>query len=110
MTLCDAHCHCHLGRFYDRKNLKICSCGVNLDDWIVLEKLHMPNLKKAYGLHPYYANTNDAFKLSHFLNKASALGEIGLDLSQHCTVPLNAQLEVFEMQLGFAVDFNSTVK
>jgi|GEM_PF-4684221 len=109
MTLCDAHCHCHLGRFYDRKNLKICSCGVNLEDWIVLEKLRLPDIKKAYGLHPYYANTKDAFELTHFLKKANALGEIGLDLSQNCTVSLEVQLETFNMQLGLAEDLKLPV-
>jgi len=106
--LCDAHCHCHLGRFYDHKNIEICSCGVNFDDWITLEQLRFPKIKKAYGLHPYYANT-DVFQVVPFLKNADAIGEIGLDLSSKCKVPIEVQSEVFDIQLGFAVDLKKPV-
>ncbi|MBQ6534126.1 MAG: TatD family hydrolase [Opitutales bacterium] len=108
----DAHCHIPRGFFADaRGGAEICVSACFPGEWETLEKLGGVSIKKAYGLHPAFADKGFCaedfhellLRLRGFLPKADAVGETGLDAN--CGVSIETQAEVFRAQLGFAKEF-----
>ena len=108
----DAHCHLPRGVFAPaRGGDEICVSACFPDEWETLEALGGFPIKKAYGLHPAFADKGfraEKFSdllsaLRNFLPNADAVGEAGLDAN--CGVSIETQVEVFRAQLGFAKEF-----
>lgn len=85
--------------------------SVSPEDWSSFGKLAGINgVSVALGVHPWEASggvDTDALELAIRQNKATAVGEIGLDWK--CPVERGIQLEVFTRQLSLASDLSLPV-
>ncbi len=90
--------------------------GTHAEDWPTLIQLcrKYPNIYAAIGLHPWYVSGeygNELEILQEFLTKykVTAIGEIGLDFAPDYVDLRNHQLDAFECQLRFALEYSLPV-
>lgn len=119
--LIDVHCHLeHLGENGAAEFLSSLSekglCGViasgpRRKEWPFYAQLasRFPQLKVCYGIHPLEITEQweeDLHYLENYLDRAVALGEIGLDFNRIFSIEhaqtLKLQMKVFERQLALA--------
>jgi len=106
--LTDAHLHitdAPEGVYRDFSELGLCfSCTAKRDEWKVQASSGTPNMRRFYGIHPWYAdewNPDTEAELVRLLESdpAAGVGEIGMD-SKHGDLDLQAK--VFSDQLDIA--------
>ena len=87
--------------------------GVHPEGWPVIAGLaqEYPEIYPAFGLHPMYADFSKAEllpELGHYLLRAVAVGEIGLDYASP-SISREIQQEVFRTQVRLAVSLKLPV-
>ena len=124
----DAHCHLDFVDFDSDRSAVIQEAvdsgitgfvvaGVSEEGWLRQEALaqHHPELRMAFGLHPWEVAKMDASEVDRQLATLAgkvtfAMGEMGLDRTRHCpeeTMPL--QESAFRAQLALAREKNLPV-
>lgn len=103
-TIYDAHAH--LGTEEERRwrrehGIVTMVCAGDQEESKILSGLEDSHLVKAYGIHPWKADSQDFEEMVPFLEKADIIGEIGMDRIW-CQVPIKRQREIFERQLALA--------
>jgi len=120
MRLVDSHCHLESPELLDNIDLvlkeaaaagivKLITSSVTRDEWHISRELAVKHAMVEYsaGVHPWYASHNDLTLASLLEEEAGrgmvAVGEIGLD-RKVSSPDFALQLEVFTLQMKFAVD------
>lgn len=115
--ICDSHLHiCDLYKnelnLISNKNY-FCSSSTNCkNDFLLQENLlknNFSNVKKSFGIHPYWPKKNELYFLEYLLkeNKINAIGEIGLDFySKELKDKSKEQIDIFLIQVELAAKYN----
>ncbi|PKL17697.1 MAG: hypothetical protein CVV49_09685 [Spirochaetae bacterium HGW-Spirochaetae-5] len=120
LKLIDSHCHLEASEFnnildsilndaLNAEIVKLITSAVTYSEWSKSENIHKEYNQVEYsiGVHPWYVSESDRdikTKLdSAYKNGAIAIGEIGLD-KKIDSPAFDLQLEIFELQLQYAVD------
>jgi len=125
LKLIDSHCHLEAPEFDDYLDsiidnainagiVKLITSSVTYSEWSKSKSIHEKYSQVEYsiGVHPWYVSESDRdikSKLDHASEYgAIAIGEIGLDRKIDSPA-FDLQLEIFELQLQYAVDTDTPV-